>query len=553
MSAAAAARQREGTTLTHRQVLIVFSGLMLGVLLAALDQTIVSTALPTIVAQLHGFAKFPWVVAAYLLASTVTTPLYGKFSDLYGRKGVFQFAIVVFLVGSVLSGLSRNMDQLIAFRAVQGLGAGGLMALAMAIIGDIVSPRERGRYQGLFGAVFAFASVAGPLVGGLIVEHFSWRWVFYINIPIGIVALVVTSSVLRLPFRRQPHRIDYLGTGLMTFWVSALLLMTVWGGSQYAWTSPLILTLAGTGVGVLFAFVWWETRAAEPLLPPRLFRNDIFSTSSVMTFLIAMAMFGAIVYLPFYFQLVRGLTPMISGLMLTPFMVGILTFSIASGRLVSRTGRYRVFPLIGTVLMTFGLVLMTLLTTTTPYWELALFMVVFGAGIGLIMQNVVLATQNAVEVEVLGTATSGLMFFRSLGAVFGTTMFGAVFVNRINAWLPRLLPAQARETLHLHASAAGLNIPPGALQRMPVAVQHDIAQAFVHSIHTVFLVAVPFALLSIVFALRLREIPLRKTTGLAGPATEAPATDAAATDGAAVDAELPAAAPDADVEVPTTV
>jgi EmrB/QacA subfamily drug resistance transporter len=518
MSAAAAARKnREPTTLTHRQVLIVFSGLMLGVLLAALDQTIVSTALPTIVAHLHGFSKFPWVVASYLLASTVTTPLYGKFSDQYGRKGVFQFAIVVFLIGSVLSGLSQNMDQLVAFRAVQGLGAGGLMALAMAIIGDIVSPRERGRYQGLFGAVFAFASVAGPLVGGIIVEHFSWRWVFYINIPIGIVALVVTTSVLRLPFRRQPHRIDYLGTALMVGWVSSLLLVTVWGGSTYAWGSPVIMALAATGALLLAAFVWWETKAAEPLLPPRLFRNDIFSTSSVMTFLIAMSMFGAIVYLPFYFQLVRGVTPMISGLMLTPFMIGILTFSILSGRRVSKTGRYRIFPLVGTLLMTLGLGLLTLLTASTPYWELSVFMVVFGAGIGLIMQNVVLATQNAVEVEVLGTATSGLMFFRSLGAVFGTTMFGAVFVNRINAWLPRLLPASVRDSLHLHASAAGLNLPPGALQRMPAPVQVEIGQAFVHSIHTVFLVALPFAALSIIFAVRLREIPLRATTGLAAP------------------------------------
>ena len=529
---AAAARSREGTTLTHRQVLIVFSGLMLGVLLAALDQTIVSTALPSIVAHLHGFAQLSWVVSAYLLASTVTTPLYGKFSDLYGRKGVFQFAIVVFLAGSVLAGLSQNMDQLIVFRAVQGLGAGGLMALAMAIIGDIVSPRERGRYQGLFGAVFAFASVAGPLVGGVIVEHFSWRWVFYINVPIGIVALVVTSSVLRLPFRRHPHRIDYTGTALMIGGVSALLLVTVWGGSQYPWASPTIVGLAAAGVVLLAAFGWWETKAAEPLLPPTLFRNDIFSTSSAMTFVIAMAMFGAIVYLPFYFQLVRGVTPTVSGLMLVPFMGGILTMSILSGRLVSRTGRYRVFPLVGTVLMTAGLFLMTLITATTPYLELALFMVVFGAGIGLIMQNVVLATQNAVEVEVLGTATSGLMFFRSLGAVFGTAMFGAVFVNRINAWLPRLLPAQGRAAFHIHASASGLNLPPGTLKKMPVPVQQAITQAFVHSIHTVFLVAVPFAALSIVFAIRLREIPLRKTTGLAAPGERADAA-AEATEAAA--------------------
>jgi EmrB/QacA subfamily drug resistance transporter len=519
MSAAAAARQRDSSKeLTHRQVLIVFSGLMLGVLLAALDQTIVATALPKIVFHLHGFAQLSWVVSAYLLASTVTTPLYGKFSDLFGRKGVFQFAIVVFLIGSALSGLAQNMDQLIAFRAVQGLGAGGLIALAMAIIGDIVSPRERGRYQGLFGAVFAFASVAGPLVGGIIVEHFSWRWVFYINIPIGIVALVVTSSVLRLPFRRQEHRIDYLGSFLLVAGVSALLLVTVWGGSQYEWSSSVIIGLAGSGIALLVGFAWWETVAAEPLLPPRLFRNDIFSVSSAMSFLMAMAMFGAIVYLPFYFQVVRGATPIVSGLMLLPLMAGILTMSITTGRLVSRTGRYRIYPLIGTIVMTVGMATMTLLGATTPYAVLSIFMVLLGAGMGMVMQNVVLATQNAVEVEVLGTATSGLMFFRSLGAVFGTAMFGAIFVNRIDAWLPKLLPAHVRSTFHIHATASGFNISPEALHRLPLAVQQAVTQAFVHSIHTVFVVAVPFAALSILFGLRLREIPLRNTSAMARPA-----------------------------------
>ena len=543
MSAAAAARDRsEGAPLSHRQILIVFAGLMLGVLLAALDQTIVATALPKIVFHLHGFAQLSWVVSAYLLAPTVTTPLYGKFSDLYGRKIVFQFAIVVFLVGSALSGLSQNMDQLIAFRAVQGLGAGGLLALAMAIIGDVVAPRERGRYQGLFGAVFAFASVVGPLVGGVIVEHFSWRWIFYINIPIGIVALAVTTSVLRLPFRRQPHRIDYLGSALLVGGVSALLLVTVWGGAEYPWSSGVILGLAGIGIALLVVFGWWETVAAEPLLPPRLFRNDVFNVSSGMSFLIAMAMFGAIVYLPFYFQVVRGVTPIMSGLMVLPMMAGILTASISSGRMVTRTGRYRVYPLAGTVTMTAGMAAMTLVGASTPYGELALFMVLLGAGMGMVMQNVVLATQNAVEVEVLGTATSGLMFFRSLGAVFGTAMFGAIFVNRINAWLPRLLPAGIRSSLHIHASASGFNIAPDALHRMPVGVQVAVTQAFVHSIHTVFVVAVPFAALSILFALRLREIPLRKTTAISQPAPAgevAVAGDAAeATSGGGIDAGI---------------
>ncbi|HYA67999.1 MAG TPA: MDR family MFS transporter [Acidimicrobiales bacterium] len=516
MSAAATRHREPGAPLTHRQVLLVFSGLMLGVLLAALDQTIVATALPNIVAHLHGFAELSWVVSAYLLASTVTTPLYGKFSDLYGRKGVFQFAIVVFLLGSALSGLARNMDQLIAFRAVQGLGAGGLIALAMAIIGDIVSPRERGRYQGLFGAVFAFASVAGPLVGGVIVEHFSWRWVFYINLPIGIVALIVTTSVLRLPFRRLPHRIDYAGSFLLVSGISLLLLVTVWGGSQYPWSSTVIVGLASGAAALLVGFVVQERRASEPLLPPLLFRNDIFNVSSAMSFLMSMAMFGALVYLPFYFQIVRGATPTVSGLMLLPLMAGILIMSITSGRLVTRTGRYRIFPLLGTIVMTTGLITMTLVGQSTPYAEMAVFMAIFGAGMGMVMQNVILATQNAVDYSVMGTATSGIMFFRSLGAVFGTAMFGAIFVNRINAWLPRLLPLQARAEFHIHASASGLNVTPASVRRLPLVVQHAITGAVVHAIHTVFVVAVPFAAVSIVFAVRLRELPLRATSGIEG-------------------------------------
>ncbi len=529
MTAAAARHHHEpGAPLTRRQVLLVFSGLMLGVLLAALDQTIVATALPNIVAHLHGFAQLSWVVSAYLLASTVTTPLYGKFSDLYGRKGVFQFAIVVFLVGSVLSGLARNMDQLIAFRAVQGLGAGGLIALAMAIIGDIVSPRERGRYQGLFGAVFAFASVAGPLVGGVIVEHFSWRWVFYINIPIGIVALVVTTSVLRLPFKRLPHKIDDLGSTLLVAGVSALLLVTVWGGSTYAWSSGVIVGLSLAGIALLVGFAFQERRASEPLLPPSLFRNDIFNVSSAMSFLMAMAMFGAIVYLPFYFQLVRGATPTMSGLMLLPLMAGILTMSITSGRLVTRTGKYRIFPLLGTIVMTIGMASMTLLGASTPYAELAVFMILLGMGMGMVMQNVILATQNAVDYPVMGTATSGIMFFRSLGAVFGVAMFGAIFVNRINAWLPRLLPAQVRAQFHIHASASGLSITPAALHRLPPVVQDAITGALVHGIHTVFVVAVPFAALSIVFAFRLRELPLRDTSGITQGITAEAADEPAA-------------------------
>jgi len=499
--------------LSHRQILIIFSGLMLGLLLAALDQTIVTTALPTIVAKLHGGSHLAWVVTSYLLASTVTTPLYGKFSDLYGRKGVFQFAIVVFLVGSALSGLAQNMNQLILFRAVQGVGAGGLIALAMAIVGDIVSPRERGRYQGYFGAVFAFASATGPLAGGFIAQNLSWRWVFYINIPIGIVALVVTSSVLKLPFRRLDHRIDYLGALLLVAGVSSLLLVTELGGSQYPWDSAMIIGLLVAGVALIAVFISWERRVSEPLLPPRLFRSDIFNVASGMSFLQAMAMFGAIVFIPFYLQLAKGISPTTSGLLLLPFMAGLLVMSILSGNLVSITGRYKIFPITGAALTAIGMLLLTTLDAHSSNLRLGVFLAVLGGGMGMVMQNTVLATQNAVEVRHMGTATSSLLFFRSLGGVFGTALFGAVFVNRFNMWLPRLLP-QSHGAGRIHASSSGLNITPKALRHLPLPVQHAVTESLVRALHTVYWVAVPFAALTLVLALRLREIRLRDTSAL---------------------------------------
>ncbi|MHB8681206.1 MAG: MDR family MFS transporter [Acidimicrobiales bacterium] len=510
-----------GRELTHRQVMIVFSGLMLGMLLAALDQTIVATALPTIVASLHGEEHLSWVISGYLLASTVTTPLYGKISDLVGRKGVFQFAIVVFLAGSVLSGLSQNMGELIAFRALQGIGAGGLIALAMAIVGDIVSPRERGRYQGYFGAVFAFASIMGPLAGGLLTEHLSWRWVFYINIPIGAVALVVTSIVLRLPFRRAEHSIDWGGTALLVAGVSALLLVTVWGGSQYAWGSPVIIGLVVAGVVLIAALMWWEGRASEPLLPRRLFRNDIFAVSSGISFLQAMAMFGAIVYVPFYLQLADHVSITVSGLLLTPLMGGMLTMSIVSGRLVTRYGRYKIFPLVGTVVMVIGMVLLTSLHAHTSNLRLSIDLVLLGAGMGLVMQNTVLATQNAVATRDMGTATSLLTFFRSFGGVFGTALFGAIFVNRLNSWLARTLPPSARSASHVQASAGGFNVPPQVIWKLPAPIRDAITTSFVHAIDTVFWVAVPFAVLTFVLALLLREQRLRTDSAIFGEGDDA--------------------------------
>ena len=406
--------------LSHRQILMVFSGLLLGMFLAALDQTIVGTALPTIVNSLHGLNHLSWVVTAYLLTSTISTPLYGKLSDQFGRKGIFQFAIVVFLVGSALAGLSQNMAQLIAFRGIQGLGAGGLMAMAMTIIADVVSPRERGRYQGYFGATFALSSIAGPLLGGVFTTYLSWRWIFYINLPIGILALVVTSAVLKLPFRRQSHRIDFLGAGLMMVGVTAALLVTVWGGTQYRWGSPVIVVLALTSAAFIGTFVVWEHYAAEPILPPSLFRIGVFRTASTVSFLLSMVMFGAIIYLPLYLQLVDGVSIVVSGLLMVPLMLGLLTSSIVSGQIVTRTGRYKPMPIIGSVLVIVGMVLLSRLGLHTPHLTMSLYVIVLGAGMGMTMQIMVLATQNAVPTDSIGTGTAAVTFFRSLGGAFGT-------------------------------------------------------------------------------------------------------------------------------------
>ena len=503
--------------LTHRQILLVFSGLMLGMFLAALDQTIVATALPTIVNDLHGLNHISWVVTAYLLTSTVSTPLYGKLSDQLGRKGIFQFAIVVFLVGSVLSGLSQNMGELIAFRGIQGLGAGGLMAMAFTIIADVVSPRERGRYQGYFGATFALASIAGPLLGGVFTEQLSWRWIFYINVPIGIVALVVTSVVLKLPFRRQAHDIDYFGAVLLIFGISATLLVTVWGGTQYAWSSPVILSLSVVAAVLIAVFIVWEHHASEPILPPSLFHIGVFRVTASVSFLLAMVMFGAIIYLPLYLQLVDGVSPTISGLLLVPLMLGLLATSIASGQVVSRTGRYKVFPIVGSLLMVLGMYLLSNLGLHTSHLVMSGYVIVLGAGMGMTMQIMVLATQNAVEGRLIGTATAAVTFFRSLGGAFGTSLFGAIFIAGLTHWIPILLPGAVSKNLHVNQS---FSMSPAQLHAFPPEIQHGILDSFVRSLHTVFLVGVPLAAVTFVLTLFLKEIRLRTDSGLERPSED---------------------------------
>ncbi|MHB8342573.1 MAG: MDR family MFS transporter, partial [Mycobacteriales bacterium] len=401
------------SSLTHRQILVIFSGLMLGMFLAALDQTIVATALPTIVGDLHGGNHLSWVVTAYLLTSTASTPLYGKISDLYGRKKIFQAAIIIFLIGSALSGASQNMTQLVAFRALQGLGAGGLLTLALAIIGDVVSPRERGRYQGYFGAVFGLSSVVGPLAGGFFTDNLSWRWVFYINLPIGLVALVVTSVVLNLPVSRRQNKIDYWGSLLVVGGVSALLLVSVWGGVQYSWTSPQILGLTVLSLVFLASFVVREHYASEPILPLRLFRNPVFTISNGATFLIGATLLGATIYIPLYLQTTRGASATASGLQLMPMVAGLVIASIVSGRLISRIGRYKIFPVVGTGVMTVGLFLLSLLGAHTSLVVMSLYMLVTGLGVGCVMQTLVLSIQNSVDYSDLGVATASTSFFRS--------------------------------------------------------------------------------------------------------------------------------------------
>jgi len=496
------------TALSHREVLIVFAAVLTGMFLAALDQTIVSTALPTIVGELGGLEQLSWVITAYLLTSTASMPLYGKLSDLYGRKLLFQAAISIFVVGSLLSGVAQNMDQLIIFRGVQGIGAGGIMTMAQAIIGDIVSPRDRGRYTGYMGGVFAVASVLGPLLGGLFTDHLSWRWVFFINIPIGGVALVVTSIVLRIPFTRRSHKIDYLGSGLMVGGISALLLVTTWGGNEHAWLSPVIVGLAIAGVLCLAAFIAQERRAAEPLLPLRLFRDRVFTVGNIMGFVVGMAMFGALAFLPVYLQVVQGASATESGLRMIPMMLGLIAASVWSGRMISSTGRYRVYPIVGTALVAVGLYLLSRLTVDSSTAEVSVYMLVLGVGVGLVMQVVVLAIQNSVDYTDLGVATAGANLFRSLGSAFGVAIFGSILNNRLDYHLERLVPSDALNGI----SIAALTSSPAVIARLPDAVRAGVLEAFALSLHSVFLWAIPVAIGGFIASWFLPERVLRSSS-----------------------------------------
>ena len=510
---------RPQRALPPRELMLAFSGLLLAMFIAALDQTIMATALPTIAGDLGGLSQLPWIVTVYVLAAAATTPIWGKVSDLYGRRGLLRVTILIFIAGSALSGLAPSIGALIAFRALQGIGAGGVMTLAMATVGDLVSPRERGRYQGYIQIVFVLASLVGPLLGGLFVDHVSWRWVLYVNVPIGALALVLLSAYLHLPAQRRPGKIDFFGAGLLAAAVSATLLVAVWAGDRYAWDSPEIIGLAAGALGALIAFIRQEQRAAEPILPLRLFGDRVFVVVSAALFIATLSLFAAIVFLPLFLQLVTGASATQSGLLVLPLLVASALSTVVSGRVMTATGRYKVFPAAGLALMSLGLLLLSTLGAGSSRATASLYSVVFGLGFGMVSQVLVVAIQNAVDQREIGTATASANLFRALGGSVGVGLYGAIFAASLRHWLPRSLPGRLPAGVDAHSIQAS----PGRIHAFAGPVQHGIAQAVADSLHAVFLVGAPIALAGFIVVLFLRERPLRG----GGAARSAPSRRAA--------------------------
>ena len=513
-------KNKEHAPMTHKQIMTVMFGLMTGLLLAALDQSIVSTALKTITVDLGGLNHYTWVVTAYLLTSTASTPLYGKISDLYGRRQVFQFAIVTFLIGSFAAGAAHTMTQLIAFRALQGLGAGGLMSLTFVIIGDVVSPRERGRYQGYFGAVWGLATVAGPLLGGFFSDHnkvlgvTGWRWIFYINLPLGIIALIITSSVLHIPKIHKEHKIDYFGAFILVLAVSAVLLGISVYAPEVGWLKAKTLLWIGGGLVLFALFLVNQAKAAEPILPLRLFKNHTFNITSLLGFLVGAAMFGAIVMLPLYFQLVKHNSATLSGLKLLPLMLGIISASIGSGKWISKHGKYKMFPVAGMVLMTMALSGLVILSETTAYWQIAVFELLLGAGLGFSMQNIVIALQNSLDVRDMGVGTSLNTFWRSIGGTLGVAIFGSIYASKLTGYITSGVSSLTAKNPAALVGAtpqalSQLRNNPAVMAKFTPELQATVLHSYVQAFHIVFISAAPVTAIGFLVALALKAAPLK--------------------------------------------
>ncbi|MDQ1028383.1 EmrB/QacA subfamily drug resistance transporter [Streptomyces umbrinus] len=487
-----------------RSVRVVLLALMIAMLLAMLDNMIVGTAMPTIVGELGGLEHLSWVVTAYTLATAASTPIWGKLGDMYGRKGVFMTSIVLFLIGSALSGMAQDMGQLIGFRAIQGLGAGGLMVGVMAIIGDLIPPRERGKYQGMMAGVMALAMIGGPLVGGTITDHWGWRWSFYINLPLGVVALIAISAVLHLPRKRAQARIDYLGAGLLTVGITSIVLVTTWGGTEYSWGSAMIMELIGIGVAALVGFLFWQTKAAAPVVPLHIFRSGNFSLMSVIGFIAGFVMFGAVLFLPLYQQSVQGASATNSGLLLLPMLGAMLVTSMVAGRVTTNTGHYKAFPIVGSALMAVGLYLLSLMDTDTSRLTSGVYMAVVGAGMGCLMQITMLVSQNSVEMKDMGVASSTTTLFRTLGSSFGVAIMGALFNNRVQDVM-----AERAGALGSKVTEQSAQLDAASLAKLPVAAREAYQHAVSAGTHSAFLLGAVVAVVALVAAVFVKEVPLR--------------------------------------------
>jgi EmrB/QacA subfamily drug resistance transporter len=506
------------TGIPVRRVIIIFIGLILGILMAALDQTIVSTALPEIGSSLHGFQEISWIITTYLLAQTITMPVYGKLSDFIGRKRAFHLAIVIFLVGSVIAGLSTSMNMLIAMRAVQGVGAGGLMIGAQTIIAEIVSARERGKYMSVMGPMIGVATVLGPLLGGFLTTSVSWRWIFYINVPIGIAALIVTGVVLKLPHTRHKPRVDYWGTLTIGGAAAALVLLLTWGGRTYAWSSPVIIGLIIAAAVLAIAFPFAERRAVEPIMPLRLFRDNAFRVNSALALLIGLALFGAVSYLPTYLQDSLGVSPTLSGVLLLPLMGGLMLSAVTTGQLMTRLGRYKIFPLLGTAVGAVGMYLLSLMGADTPRAISSIYMIVLGVGIGFVMPTLVLVVQNSLPQKDLAAGTAGVNFFRQIGGAAGTAIIGSLFVGRLATNLQANVPPSAAATLGGQAQG----ITPAQLAKLPPRIAHDFIISFADALTPLYAYLAPIIVIGFVIAWFLKEKPLSTVLARGPAANQAP-------------------------------